>query len=126
MLTPWGRQVVDQGVLVVPAETDTETINRRSLYIEAARVKQDAAALLRRSYYVYTVTAAAFGLIILVLVLKPEQSLARTIVEASFSLIEIISVSYLGANIIDRSKLVDRVTKTMPFRPQPPPDGPIN
>ena len=117
---------MDQGVLVVPAETDTETINRRSLYIEAARVKQDAAALLRRSYYVYTVTAAAFGLIILVLVLKPEQSLARTIVEASFSLIEIISVSYLGANIIDRSKLVDRVTKTMPFRPQPPPDGPIN
>lgn len=99
----------------VIASTVTET----ALHItptDAARLQafksaQDGKALLRRSYYVYAMSAASFGLILTVMFYGTEPSLAKVIVESSFSLLEIIAVAYLGANVIDRSRLVDRFVR---------------
>jgi hypothetical protein len=79
--------------------------------IQALKAAQDGQALLRRSYYVYVMSAASFGLILTVMLYGTEPSLAKVIVESSFSLLEIIAVAYLGANVIDRSRLVDRFVR---------------
>lgn len=88
--------------------------------IAALKAAQDGKALVRRSYYVYAVTIASFALILTVLYVKPEASLGKTIVEASFSLLEIVVVTYLGANVIDRSRLVDRFVRNPTNGPPPP------
>ena len=106
--------------------SEGETVRENTLRIssaDAARLQaikaaQDGKALLRRSYYVYCMSAASFGLILTTLFVPSDPVTARTIVESSFSLLEIIAVAYLGANVIDRSRLVDRF---VPNTPNPPP-----
>jgi hypothetical protein len=91
-----------------------------SARVQALKAAQDGKALLRRSYYVYAMSGMSFVLILTVLFVKPEPSIAKTVVEASFSLLEIIAVAYLGANVIDRSRLVDRIVRNPS---EPPPSG---
>lgn len=113
---------LDSEVQELSENTDdsvTSTVTETSLHItptDAARIQalkaaQDGQALLRRSYYVYVMSAASFGLILTVMLYGTEPSLAKVIVESSFSLLEIIAVAYLGANVIDRSRLVDRFVR---------------
>lgn len=79
--------------------------------LQALKSAEDSKALLRRSYYVYAMSGASFGLILTVLLGRAEPSIGKVIVESSFSLLEIIAVAYLGANVIDRSRLVDRFVR---------------
>lgn len=106
--------------------SEGETVRETTLHVssaDAARLQaikaaQDGKALVRRSYYVYCMSAASFGLILTTLFVPADPLTARSIVESSFSLLEIIAVAYLGANVIDRSRLVDRFVRNTP---NPPP-----
>lgn len=99
---------------------DHTSVNDTLHKVDSSRVEQDGDALRRRSYYIYVVTGVAFGLIAAVLVCKPEESIGKTILEGCFSLLEVLIISYLGANVIDRTRLVDKVTRMSDPPPLPP------
>ena len=85
---------------------------------------QEQISLLRRSIFAFSTTFACFALVIAVLWLNPEGSLGEKIVGACMSYAELMAMLYLSASVVDRTKLVDRVSErfTGPARSSAPED----
>lgn len=64
---------------------------------------------LRRAVFAYTTTFACIGCTAAALFLKLEGSLAERIVAALMSYAELMAMLYLGAGVLDRSKVLDRL-----------------
>lgn len=71
---------------------------------------QERISLGRRAVFAFGTTMCSFGLVVAVLWLEPESSLGEKIIGSVMSYAELMAMLYLGASVIDRTKLVDKFT----------------
>lgn len=78
---------------------------------ERVVTEQERISLLRRSVYAFGGTIVAFTMVLGVLWANPHTTLGERIVNGAFSFAELVAMLYMGASVIDRTKLVDKVSE---------------
>lgn len=71
--------------------------------------EQERISLGRRAIFAFGTTMASFALVVAVLWLEPESSLGEKVIGSVMSYAELMAMLYLGASVIDRTRLVDKI-----------------
>lgn len=83
--------------------------------------EQERISLARRSIYAFSGTIASFAMVAWVLFTGQPGTLSERVVTGAFAFAELVAMLYMGASVIDRTKLIDKVS-TYWDRPTARPD----
>lgn len=93
---------------------------RRLRLDESAPRSQDRTSLFRRGLFAFGTTVVCFALVTFVLVAGLTSTMAEKVVMALMSYAELMAMLYLGASVIDRTQMIDKIGARVNPGPMPP------